>query len=128
MAHDLDSGENGRVRYSINKGDRQSQFSVDAVSGYLAVQSPLDREMISSYVLEVQAADHGVPELVSTVLVNLDISDENDNPPLFTQSNYTAVVQVFLFLFINVMTLSPGVSIWNRYMECKGCKPPEYKK
>lgn len=92
-AHDLDSGDNGRVKYSIGKGDRSGQFSVDPLTGYLAVQSPLDREMISSYVLEVHATDHGVPELSSTVLVNLDISDENDNPPLFSQNNYTAVVQ-----------------------------------
>lgn len=49
--------------------------------------------MTSSYVLEVQATDHGIPELSSTVLVNLEISDFNDNPPTFSQNNYTAVVQ-----------------------------------
>ena len=53
----------------------------------------LDREMISSYVLEIEASDHGVPVRSSTVLVNIDITDANDNPPMFTEENYTVYVQ-----------------------------------
>lgn len=93
-ANDLDSDANGKVSYSIEKGDRHNQFKIDRNNGYISVHGPLDREMISSYVLEVQAKDHGVPELANIVLVNLDISDYNDNPPLFSQTNYSAVVQV----------------------------------
>ena len=37
----------------------------------------LDREMISSYVLEIEASDHGVPVKSSTVLVNVDITGKN---------------------------------------------------
>lgn len=92
-ANDLDSGLNGQISYSIINGDRQNQFRIDKTNGYLIVNSPLDREMVSSYVLEVQAVDNGIPELSNTVLVNLEISDFNDNPPVFTQENYTAVVQ-----------------------------------
>ena len=92
-ANDLDSNLNGQISYSIINGDRQNQFRIDKDNGYLIVNAPLDREMISSYVLEIQATDHGIPELSSSVLVNLEISDFNDNPPLFSQDNYTAVVQ-----------------------------------
>jgi protocadherin Fat 1/2/3 len=45
-------------------------------------------------VLEVHARDSGIPVLSSSVMVNIDISDANDNSPLFSQSNYTAIVQV----------------------------------
>jgi len=45
-------------------------------------------------VLEVHARDSGIPVLSSFVMVNIEISDANDNPPLFTQSNYSAIVQV----------------------------------
>ncbi|XP_048512093.1 fat-like cadherin-related tumor suppressor homolog isoform X4 [Athalia rosae] len=93
FANDLDSGENGNVSYSIERGDRQKQFSIDERSGYISVAAPLDREMISNYVLEVHAKDNGIPMLMSFVMVNIEISDANDNPPLFAQSNYTAVVQ-----------------------------------
>ena len=31
--------------------------------------------MISSYVLDVEAADHGIPVMSSTILVNIDIGE-----------------------------------------------------
>ncbi|XP_058123843.1 fat-like cadherin-related tumor suppressor homolog [Anopheles ziemanni] len=92
-ANDLDAEDNGRVSYTIERGDRMEQFAIEEDTGYISVAGTLDRESISSYVLEVQARDHGVPTLTAYVLVNIEISDANDNPPMFTQSNYTAVVQ-----------------------------------
>jgi protocadherin Fat 1/2/3 len=53
-------------------------------------------------VLEVHARDSGIPVLSSFVMVNIEISDANDNPPLFTQSNYSAIVQVgkqYIYIF-----------------------------
>lgn len=49
---------------------------------------------VSGYSLLVQAADSGIPTMSSTATVNIDISDVNDNSPLFTPANYTAVIQV----------------------------------
>lgn len=92
-AKDIDASENGRISYSIERGDRSRQFSIDEDSGYIAVASPLDRESISSYVLEIQARDNGVPMMSSFVMVNIEISDANDNPPIFSELNYTTVVQ-----------------------------------
>ncbi|XP_021704618.1 fat-like cadherin-related tumor suppressor homolog isoform X2 [Aedes aegypti] len=92
-ANDMDSGENSRVSYRIERGDRMGQFDIEEDTGYISVAGTLDRESISSYVLEVQARDHGSPSLSTYVLVNIEISDANDNPPLFTSNNYTAVVQ-----------------------------------
>ncbi len=93
-ATDADSGDNGKVSYAILSGDRHNQFAVDAISGRVTVASALDREMVSSYVLEVAAVDAGVPNALSaTVLVDIDISDANDNPPIFPRGNYTAYAQ-----------------------------------
>ncbi|XP_054014590.1 fat-like cadherin-related tumor suppressor homolog isoform X2 [Hylaeus anthracinus] len=92
-ANDLDSEENGNVSYYIERGDRQKQFSIDQKTGQISVAAPLDREEISNYVLEVHARDSGIPMLTSFVMVNIEILDANDNPPLFSLSNYTAVVQ-----------------------------------
>ncbi|XP_049837416.1 fat-like cadherin-related tumor suppressor homolog isoform X3 [Schistocerca gregaria] len=92
-ASDLDSGDNGKISYFIERGDRHRQFFIDEKTGYISVAAPLDREMISSYVLEVNAKDNGLPVMTSYVMVNVEISDANDNPPVFSQPNYTAVVQ-----------------------------------
>lgn len=93
-AVDLDSGENGRITYSLVNGDRHGQLRVDSQTGALTVAGQLDREMISSYTLEVEARDNGSPTpLTATTLVALEISDANDNPPAFSQPNYTAIAQ-----------------------------------
>lgn len=93
QANDLDAGDNGRISYSIVRGDRLQQFSIEQNTGYVSVAAILDRESISSYVLEIEASDNGVSPLSSYVLLNIEISDANDNPPLFTQTNYTVFVQ-----------------------------------
>lgn len=92
-ATDLDSDENGRVTYSIISGDNLNQFAIGQTSGYVTVAAPLDRESISSYSLEILAKDSGVPVLSRQTLLTIDIADFNDNPPIFSQSNYTAIIQ-----------------------------------
>lgn len=49
---------------------------------------------VSGYSLLIQAVDSGIPAMSSTTTVNIDISDVNDNSPVFTPANYTAVIQV----------------------------------
>lgn len=48
----------------------------------------------SGYTLTVVASDNGVPALSSSAVINIDISDVNDNPPLFSQANYSLIIQV----------------------------------
>ncbi|MBN3304009.1 FAT3 protein, partial [Amia calva] len=93
MAEDLDSPVNGQILYSIVSGDRENQFFIDPITGLMKVNKQLDRETVSGYSLAVRALDSGSPAMSSTVVVNIDISDVNDNPPLFTPSNYTTVIQ-----------------------------------
>ncbi|XP_015840547.1 fat-like cadherin-related tumor suppressor homolog isoform X6 [Tribolium castaneum] len=93
IATDLDSDRNGKVTYSIIRGDDREQFEIDPDSGYVSVAEELDRETTSNYVLEVLARDNGVPVLSRQTLLNIEISDANDNPPIFAQTNYTTVIQ-----------------------------------
>ncbi|XP_069001762.1 protocadherin Fat 3 [Embiotoca jacksoni] len=94
FAEDLDSQVNGRITYSIRKGDRSNHFWIDPVAGLLKVNKRLDRELVSRYSLSVQAFDSGSPAMSSTVTVNVDIADVNDNPPVFTPPNSTAIIQL----------------------------------
>ncbi|KAL0973402.1 hypothetical protein UPYG_G00203040 [Umbra pygmaea] len=92
-AEDVDSQVNSDILYSIVSGDRENQFFIDPLSGMVKVNKHLDRETVSGYSLAVRALDSGIPAMSSTVTVNIDISDINDNSPTFTPANLTTVIQ-----------------------------------
>ncbi|XP_065574069.1 fat-like cadherin-related tumor suppressor homolog isoform X5 [Artemia franciscana] len=92
-SNDPDSGDNGRITYTIQSGDKMGQFSINPDIGVVIINTPLDREMAEQYTLEVEARDNGVPSLASSVQVVIDVLDANDNPPQFSQSNYTTIAQ-----------------------------------
>ncbi|KAK3521773.1 hypothetical protein QTP70_018306, partial [Hemibagrus guttatus] len=94
LAEDLDSQVNGRITYSILRGDQWNQFWIDPITGLLKVNKALDREKVSSYRLLVQAFDSGSPAMSTSVTVNIDIADVNDNPPVFSPGNASAVIQL----------------------------------
>ena len=95
VAIDSDSAENANLSYSFTGGSSTyKEFQIDPITGIITVGKSLDREMISSYILEAICTDNGLPKpLSSSVLVNIEISDANDNPPLFDKTNYTVHVQ-----------------------------------
>ncbi|TWW58827.1 protocadherin Fat 1a isoform X4 [Takifugu flavidus] len=92
-AEDLDGPSHSQVRYSIVAGNQGSPFTIDAARGELKVARQLDRERTSGYTLTVVASDNGTPPLSSSAMINIDISDVNDNPPLFSQANYSLIIQ-----------------------------------
>ncbi|XP_033743394.1 protein dachsous-like [Pecten maximus] len=86
-ATDLDSGVNGSITYSIQKQEPDSDFfSLDAQTGTLRIKSVIDYEQTKSVTLLVRAEDNSpfdADRLHSTVLVVINIEDENDNTPVF---------------------------------------------
>lgn len=90
----MDSLANGRIFYEIASGDPERQFKINRMNGWISVAAPLDRETVPSYNLEVVALDQGIPQRSGSVSVNIEVSDANDNPPLFVETNHTAYVQV----------------------------------
>nr|XP_045378698.1 cadherin-23 isoform X1 [Camelus bactrianus] len=84
LAHDLDSGPNGQVEYSIVDGDPLGEFVISPVEGVLRVRKDveLDRETIAFYNLTICARDRGLPPLSSTMLVGIRVLDINDNDPV----------------------------------------------
>ncbi|XP_022539774.2 protocadherin Fat 2 [Astyanax mexicanus] len=92
-AVDLDGPPNNLIHYSIVSGDPQQQFSIDPRTGHIKVRSALDREEVTHYSLTIQAADEGHPPLSSAVQVTVMVSDVNDNPPAFSQTTHSLVLQ-----------------------------------
>ncbi|KAK7929499.1 hypothetical protein WMY93_005894 [Mugilogobius chulae] len=93
VAQDADGPSYSHVHYSIIDGNQGSPFTIDPTRGELKVARQLDRERISGYSLTVLASDNGLPPLTSTTIINIDILDINDNPPLFSQANYSLIIQ-----------------------------------
>ncbi|KAJ9591219.1 hypothetical protein L9F63_002225, partial [Diploptera punctata] len=84
---DVDEGLNGDVFYSIVSGNSQGRFAIDEATGQITVARLLDRETTSRYLLSVAAQDAGLSvRLSATTTVAVDILDENDNAPEFTQT------------------------------------------
>ncbi|XP_071532452.1 fat-like cadherin-related tumor suppressor homolog isoform X3 [Panulirus ornatus] len=92
-ASDVDSGVNSLVRYSIQAGNDDHCFDIDRDTGIVTVLKKLDREKVEKYQLTVSARDLGSPSNAAVAQVDLIIGDVNDNDPIFTQDNYTVVVQ-----------------------------------
>ena len=87
-------GENsvfGKIYYSIVSGDVKNQFTIDYLSGTLFVKSELDREVIDSYSVVVQAKEEGGDNSATTVLA-INITDVNDNAPLCEYLTFTSKV------------------------------------
>ncbi|XP_063784909.1 protocadherin gamma-B1-like isoform X31 [Pseudophryne corroboree] len=89
--HDKDSGENGEVDCNIIE---EIPLNLLSSNNYyrLVTTSALDREKISSFNITIVATDRGSPPLSNRRTVKLEISDVNDNPPIFMKSNYVANV------------------------------------
>ncbi|XP_075066019.1 protocadherin alpha-10-like isoform X8 [Mixophyes fleayi] len=92
-AHDKDSGLNGKVNCHISK---LTPFKINpAFMGdfSLTVNGQLDRELKSQYEVVITATDEGFPPLSVSKILNIDISDVNDNSPQFLQSFDTIFIK-----------------------------------
>uniref|UniRef100_A0A4W3IWA4 FAT atypical cadherin 3a n=1 Tax=Callorhinchus milii TaxID=7868 RepID=A0A4W3IWA4_CALMI len=106
LAEDWDSLPNAQIHFSIVNGDQDNSFNINPVTGLIKVNKQLDREQVSGYSLTVQAKDSGTPSMSSTVTVNVDVSDINDNPPEFTPANYSTVIQENKVIGTTILQLS----------------------
>uniref|UniRef100_A0A8D0HKP3 Cadherin domain-containing protein n=1 Tax=Sphenodon punctatus TaxID=8508 RepID=A0A8D0HKP3_SPHPU len=90
---DRDSGEKGEVTCSVPANlPFRLQKSLDNYYS-LVTERPLDRELVSGYNVTITATDRGNPPLSSSTTVSVQISDRNDNAPIFSQKSYTSYVR-----------------------------------
>ncbi|XP_074068880.1 protocadherin beta-15-like [Macrotis lagotis] len=86
---DRDSGDNGRMLFSIQE-DLPFSLKPTFKNFYtLVTEGVLDRERRAQYNITVTVTDLGSPRLKTEHNFTVFISDVNDNPPVFTQTVYT---------------------------------------
>uniref|UniRef100_A0A7N6A5U1 Cadherin domain-containing protein n=1 Tax=Anabas testudineus TaxID=64144 RepID=A0A7N6A5U1_ANATE len=96
-AFDPDVGINGIQHYELVKS--VSEFGLDIIETpegdkwpQLIVQQNLDREQKDTFVMKIKVEDGGSPPKSSTAILQVTISDVNDNRPVFKDSELEVTV------------------------------------
>uniref|UniRef100_A0A8B9LFB7 Protocadherin-related 15a n=1 Tax=Astyanax mexicanus TaxID=7994 RepID=A0A8B9LFB7_ASTMX len=106
----LAAAVNTTIFYSIVGGNDAGVFRVDNRTGMIYTAKLLDYESVTSYELRVQAdslalvlANLRVPSKTNTAKVFIDVQDENDHAPVFTESLYIGGVTEDTKTFTSVL-------------------------
>ncbi|XP_022246300.1 neural-cadherin-like [Limulus polyphemus] len=109
-ATDKDKGHNGLISYSIVKQPNQkgAKFVVDEISGVLTANKVFDREGEDGRFVSVtvKATDRGSPPLEGACSFKVEITDINDNPPLFDRQEYKEHVKQDTPVGTNILRVS----------------------
>ncbi|XP_077071073.1 neural-cadherin [Siphateles boraxobius] len=88
-ANDEDEGANAKLRYQITSGNTMGTFDVEPEVGTIFIAQRLDYEQVQRYELRLVASD-GKWENQTMVVIN--VINQNDEAPLFTQTEYQGSV------------------------------------
>ena len=101
-ATDKDKGVNGQVKYSIVRQPKTTgtKFTVDPDTGELFTNKVFDREGDDGKFVSVavKATDQGDPSLEGICSFTVEITDVNDNPPLFDRQVSSIDISVMAVL------------------------------
>uniref|UniRef100_A0A670IJT0 Cadherin domain-containing protein n=1 Tax=Podarcis muralis TaxID=64176 RepID=A0A670IJT0_PODMU len=96
-AEDPDIGKNSLHDYQLSQNQFFTLEVQDSLDGHkyaeLVLQKPLDRESEHSLQLILTALDGGEPRKTGTAQIWINVTDANDNPPVFTQEVYEVSVR-----------------------------------
>ncbi|XP_067103311.1 protocadherin Fat 2 [Osmerus mordax] len=123
-ANDPDTDDNGQVTYTLEAqpDDVTDVFTIDDKSGWIVTLQEMDCEVARLYRFHVVATDHGgEAKLSSSALVEVIVTDENDNPPRFLEDVYHTSVMENLSpgeVIVTMTTTDMDVSPENRLIQC----------
>ncbi|XP_075631851.1 cadherin EGF LAG seven-pass G-type receptor 2 isoform X2 [Balearica regulorum gibbericeps] len=106
QAIDADSGDNGRLVYTLLETGASFPFAINNSTGWIVVASELDREVVDFYSFGVEAQDQGNPPMASSASISVTVLDVNDNSPEFTQREYGARLNEDAAVGTSVLTVS----------------------
>ena len=132
-AKDIDAGNNGKVRYTIDQGNGGKVFEINATSGVITLRKKLDFERRSKYQLRIVARDQGQNSQSSFLYVTVYVLDSNDNRPTFDRNPVTVQLREGVPINYNVTTIKAhdydsGQNSWIRYsVDSQSPGPPKFK-
>ncbi|NXA43653.1 PCDG2 protein, partial [Eudromia elegans] len=97
MAQDADVGSNSLLSYQLTENPsfrlELKETPVGKKLPELVLEGALDREKQSSFEMVLTAVDGGSPSRSGTVQIRINVTDANDNAPVFSKSAYEARVR-----------------------------------
>lgn len=125
-ANDPDADANGQVMYSLESlpgdADVGQVFSIHPGSGWITTLRPADCEATRLFRFKVLATDGGgEAKLSSGVVVEVTLTDDNDNAPRFSQELYHGSVVESSGpgeVIVSMTTTDDDVSLENRLVTC----------
>ena len=112
-AIDEDLLENSQLTYSITSGNINGAFSIKSSTGEIFLEKLLDREVLSNYVVGINAVDSGKNvQLTGTTTLYIHVLDENEFAPEFDEPSYAAsVAEDIPFDYLIIKTMATDIDI-----------------
>ncbi|XP_026050199.1 protocadherin alpha-3-like [Astatotilapia calliptera] len=108
-ATDADMGKNGVSTYKLSQNEKFSlavHKAGDRVSAELVLQKALDREKQAVITMTLTAVDGGTPPKSGTSQLVINVLDNNDNIPIFSESLYKTKIPENIPLGLKVITVN----------------------
>ncbi|XP_038077180.1 neural-cadherin-like isoform X2 [Patiria miniata] len=105
QATDADKGVNAEIAYDI--AGSNNPFTIDAVTGDISTQDPLDRETTPTIDIVVTAQDNpgSIFSNQGFCFITVTITDVNDNRPTFPLEDYVVIISNTVQPFTTILTV-----------------------
>lgn len=103
-ANDTDLGRNGEVFYSIiSDNSAGNMFVIDGQTGKIfnSLLQDFDSMKTVSFNITIVASDNGFPQKSGSTIVQITVTDANDNCPIFNEPSFGE-------LHLHVSSINPG--------------------
>ncbi|KAG9491170.1 hypothetical protein GDO78_006506 [Eleutherodactylus coqui] len=91
-ATDKDQGLNAKIQYSIQSGNNEGYFNIDASSGLITLANALEHATKSQFSLTILAVDQGTPLLQDVATINLQVKSSDASPPRFISTEHVVEI------------------------------------
>ncbi|KAL4230607.1 Protocadherin Fat 4 [Mactra antiquata] len=86
IAIDLDSGTNAKLTYKIESGNSPDWFDIDRDTGLVTTKTNFNYKIKHAFVMNISVQDGALRPLIDYARLEINIWDENNMAPLFSQT------------------------------------------
>lgn len=133
VAHDIDSGKNAKLMYTITDGNEQNDFVIGTSTGDVFVNSKFENIGEKVYTLIIMVKDLGIPQKITVDRLKIVVNESIPFVPLMGAQGSKQISDIQLIVIICVIlgtvvvaTLLIAAIVVLKCKERKSSKPPQY--